>query len=132
METKYPSRALDRIMVRLPDGMRDRLAEAAKSNKRSVNAEVVARLSQSMEDFGGLTAIGLTVFMQRLEASLDASDELVQRLHLELSLQNGVGIEPATGVVAALGKLADETQVNRAAVVRRIVAEWLREHGYLP
>lgn len=31
-------------MVRLPDGMRDHLSHAAKVNKRSVNAEVVAAL----------------------------------------------------------------------------------------
>jgi hypothetical protein len=36
-----PSEMQERIIVRLPDGMRDRLAELAKSNNRSVNAEVV-------------------------------------------------------------------------------------------
>lgn len=61
MSDDYPSRSLDRIMVRLPDGMRDRLAAAARQNKRSVNAEVVARLESTFYaerntrviDFGG-------------------------------------------------------------------------------
>ena len=39
-----PSELQDRIIVRLPDGMRDRLAELAKSHNRSVNAEVVSCL----------------------------------------------------------------------------------------
>jgi hypothetical protein len=44
-----PSEMQDRIIVRLPDGMRDRLAELAKSNKRSVNAEVVSCLETLLQ-----------------------------------------------------------------------------------
>jgi predicted DNA-binding protein len=36
----------DRIIVRLPDGMRDRLAEFAEANGRSMTAEVVAAIEQ--------------------------------------------------------------------------------------
>lgn len=43
----YPSQVQDRYIVRFPDGMRDRLAEAARANGRSMNAEIVARLEQS-------------------------------------------------------------------------------------
>lgn len=49
MDEDYPSRHLDRIMVRLPDGMRDRLKEAANANNRSMNAEVVARLERTFD-----------------------------------------------------------------------------------
>lgn len=35
--------------MRLPDGMRDRIAEAAKASRRSMNAEIVARIVQSFE-----------------------------------------------------------------------------------
>lgn len=44
-------------MIRLPDGMRDRIREAAEQNNRSMNAEIVARLEEtfvarfSLEDF---------------------------------------------------------------------------------
>ena len=41
------SRHADQFIVRLPDGMRDRIAEAAKANGRSMNAEIVHRLEQS-------------------------------------------------------------------------------------
>lgn len=39
----------DRFIVRLPDGMRDRIAELAKASGRSMNAEIVARLEQTMD-----------------------------------------------------------------------------------
>lgn len=44
---QYPSDKQDQFMVRLPDGMRDTLKEVAENKKRSMNAEIVARL----EDF---------------------------------------------------------------------------------
>lgn len=42
------SRDLDKVIVRLPDGMRDALKATASENNRSVNAEIVARLSASL------------------------------------------------------------------------------------
>lgn len=45
--TPYPSEVQDRFIVRFPEGMRDKIAEIAKSNGRSMNAEIIARLEQS-------------------------------------------------------------------------------------
>lgn len=45
------SRDLNKFLVRMPDGMRDRIAEAAKANGRSMNAEIVHRLELT---FGGM------------------------------------------------------------------------------
>lgn len=42
-----PSRVAEQFVVRFPDGMRGRIAEAAKANNRSMNAEIVARLERS-------------------------------------------------------------------------------------
>jgi hypothetical protein len=39
----------DKFIVRLPQGMRERIAESARANKRSMNAEVVLRLQASFE-----------------------------------------------------------------------------------
>lgn len=44
-----PGRGSDQFMVRLPDGMRERLRDAADANNRSMNAEIVARLEHSFE-----------------------------------------------------------------------------------
>jgi hypothetical protein len=46
-QEKYPSDAAAKFMVRLPGDMRDRIAEAAKANNRSMNSEIVARLEAS-------------------------------------------------------------------------------------
>lgn len=37
----------DKFIVRLPSGMREKLSKDAKSNNRSMNAEIVARISNS-------------------------------------------------------------------------------------
>jgi hypothetical protein len=49
MPVIFNSRGLDKFILRFPDGMRDRIAEAAKANNRSMNAEVVSRLQDSFE-----------------------------------------------------------------------------------
>lgn len=43
---RYPSEKLDQYMLRLPDGMRDRIKAAAETNNRSMNAEIVATLEE--------------------------------------------------------------------------------------
>jgi hypothetical protein len=39
----------EKFMIRLPGGMRSRIAEEAKANGRSMNAEIVARLQGSLD-----------------------------------------------------------------------------------
>ncbi|HDR9877444.1 TPA: Arc family DNA-binding protein [Burkholderia cenocepacia] len=46
-DTKAPSRSADQFVVRFPDGMRERIANEAKKNNRSMNAEIIARLDDS-------------------------------------------------------------------------------------
>lgn len=48
--TNFHSRALDKFVVRLPDGMREQLGVAARKNNRTMNAEIVSRLEQSFAD----------------------------------------------------------------------------------
>ncbi len=40
----------DGYMLRFPDGMRERLKEAAEANNRSMNAEIIARLQGSTDE----------------------------------------------------------------------------------
>lgn len=49
MTTKPPSRSADQFVLRLPEGMRQRIADEAKLNGRSMNAELVSRLQASFE-----------------------------------------------------------------------------------
>lgn len=48
-KTVYPSRTADQFVIRLPDGMRDRLKEAAHANGRSMNSEIVSRLQSTLD-----------------------------------------------------------------------------------
>lgn len=43
-----PSRTQDQFVLRLPDGLRDRIADVAKSNNRSMNSEIVAILEERL------------------------------------------------------------------------------------
>jgi hypothetical protein len=49
MAKTSPSKLLDQFVIRMPDGLRDRLAEEAAINQRSMNAEIVHRLVSSLE-----------------------------------------------------------------------------------
>ena len=40
----------DKFMLRLPEGMRDRLKEVAKENRRSMNAQIVTLLERQLFD----------------------------------------------------------------------------------
>lgn len=44
----YSSRTADKFVVRLPDGMRERIADHAHNNHRSMNSEIISRLEASM------------------------------------------------------------------------------------
>jgi hypothetical protein len=46
MSEPPPSQLQDKFIIRLPDGMRDRIRAAAVRNNRSMNAEVVATLEE--------------------------------------------------------------------------------------
>lgn len=50
----YSSRTADKFVVRLPDGMRERIADVARNHHRSMNSEIISRLEQSLFREGAL------------------------------------------------------------------------------
>lgn len=46
--SKYPSQMQDKFNLRLPEGMRDAIAERAKQNGRSMNSEIVQILEDAL------------------------------------------------------------------------------------
>lgn len=44
----YSSRTADKFVVRLPDGMRERIADVARNHHRSMNSEIISRLERSL------------------------------------------------------------------------------------
>lgn len=63
----YPSEVQDRFIVRLPNGMREKIAEIAKANGRSMNAEIVARLEQSFKGQEGDALKSIDRFITALD-----------------------------------------------------------------
>ncbi|MFC3208200.1 Arc family DNA-binding protein [Aquamicrobium soli] len=50
-DDRFPSERMERFIVRMPDGMREMIREAADANGRSMNAEIVVRLGQSFANW---------------------------------------------------------------------------------
>lgn len=97
MERKpYPSETQERFIVRLPDGMRDRIADAAKTAGRSMNAEIVARLQDSFD--GPKLGIGPGSTGEQLKQAKveleSASDAIVERVVQRL-IERGAIVVPS-------------------------------------
>ncbi|GIZ12205.1 DNA-binding protein [Pseudomonas sp. NCCP-436] len=76
-QATYSSRTADKFVVRLPDGMRERIADVARNHHRSMNSEIIARLEQSMLQEGALDD-NLNLRLDSPELSLHER-ELLQR-----------------------------------------------------
>ncbi|GGJ91201.1 DNA-binding protein [Pseudomonas matsuisoli] len=73
----YSSRTADKFVVRLPEGMRERIADVARNHHRSMNSEIIARLEQSLIQEG---AIGDEPSMRMDSPELSLHErELLQR-----------------------------------------------------
>lgn len=71
------SRAADKFVVRLPDGMRGALADAAFERRRSMNSEIVHRLEQSLalaSELADMKAVNRVLLMRiaELEARVES------------------------------------------------------------
>lgn len=44
----FPSQTADKFVIRLPDGMRERLRQQAKANQRTMNGEIVFHLDRAL------------------------------------------------------------------------------------
>lgn len=73
----------DKYIVRFPDGMRDQIAEAAKNNNRSMNAEIVARLQQSFETRDtDIAQDTVGAMLKSLKTTIAHAEMLAKRLEL--------------------------------------------------
>ncbi|NBB81056.1 MAG: Arc family DNA-binding protein [Verrucomicrobia bacterium] len=95
MSKRFPSDTQDRFMVRLPEGMREMISAAAKSSKRTMNAEIVARLELSFADQEGhdmsaqpcprpmsKTQLGaLTLRLSAIESRLQIVEEAASKMN---------------------------------------------------
>lgn len=80
MAEETPVRDFDKFMLRMPEGMRDRIAREAKTNGRSMNAELIARIEKTLEDDTAL--VKLTGRVEELEADFEKRiQELEQTMY---------------------------------------------------
>lgn len=78
----YPSDAADKFIVRFPPGMRERIADAARLNNRSMNAEVVARIAATFEmDDNHLYPVEGDGIVKRLVEDNGFRDMMVEAMH---------------------------------------------------
>lgn len=69
-----PSPDRDKFIIRLPDGMRDQIKNAADANNRTMTAEIVARLRQTFgetEPAGDTSVVDLEATVRILMTELD-------------------------------------------------------------
>ncbi len=69
-----PGRASDQFNLRFPDGMRDRLKEAARESGRSLNAEIIFRLDASF------------IPPKEIKAQLDELTRIISRTQERMSV----------------------------------------------
>lgn len=67
----YSSRTADKFVVRLPDGMREKIAEVARTHHRSMNSEIISRLERSMLEDVGDDVVTPSSHVEELAAKLD-------------------------------------------------------------
>jgi len=96
---KKPLQPQDKYVLRLPDGMRDRIAAAARANGRSMNAEIISTLEdtyppdRTIEDTIYFAKQILSEYAEvrdfpRLRELREMLAELVQQLEAVRSVQN--------------------------------------------
>lgn len=68
--SEKPIREYDRFIVRLPDGLRERLQQRAKLNDRSMNAEVVSMLENGLSNRPESEIEALTREYEKLQSEL--------------------------------------------------------------
>ncbi len=82
MRKPYPSELADRILLRLPEGMRERIQSAAQANRRSMTGEIVARLQVTFDQ----ESIEIPSFLRHEpEAKATVTESGAVVLHLTLT-----------------------------------------------
>lgn len=86
-KTLFPSDQQDKFMLRLPDGMRDRIKRVAEANNRSMNAEILDTLEEKYPDHLGLPDLAdFLIAMLRKSGITDITDPSAEKLLREASL----------------------------------------------
>lgn len=88
-----PSRKQDQFIVRLPDGMRDRIKLAAELNNRSMNAEIVDTLEEKYPPISDNPKLGelhklLTKYLHERDSFTDEEEIRLNTLIVEIRMDH--------------------------------------------
>ena len=93
----YPSQNLEKLLVRFPDGLKQRIAQNAKNSGRSMNAEVVHLIHIGLAAANGATQNEQAI-LQRL-SSMENAIHAVMQGYDELKLQIGEQEQSANAIM---------------------------------
>lgn len=117
MAKRAKVRDYDQFIVRLPEGMRDRIAQAAEAAARSMNAEIVKRLEDSFDPNAISDEVAQQIeALHRCEAALEKSEfarDLMSK-YLDATEQQNEALRKA-GVVSEQLLLQFASAVMKAA-----------------
>lgn len=120
-EDRKPQSA-DKYIVRFPAGMRDRIAEAAKANNRSMNAEIVSRLEASFEHPPGSAETAAPEVTQELARLLRQQRQAqIEMLQVQISsLEDEIrrAHNPLAETLGALDLANEEGDATRISAAR--------------
>lgn len=112
---KYPSQLQDKFNLRLPDGMKDAIAERAKANGRSMNSEIIQMLQYAIDN---------DAYMNNLAATADA--EIENNPTLNMTIQEQIdyykGFDPAK---VELLKLQQKQWEETSALLKDLINKGL-------
>ncbi|WP_054304666.1 Arc family DNA-binding protein [Gemmobacter sp. LW-1] len=95
------NRESDKFVLRLPDGMRDRIKAAADANNRSMNAEIVATLEEKYPPLHGsisevmlaaITAMGGGKSDDEIKQVIENAKEQLSKFQSDKDLDQALGI----------------------------------------
>ncbi|HGN2048526.1 TPA: Arc family DNA-binding protein [Proteus mirabilis] len=112
---KYPSQLQDKFNLRLPDGMKDIIAERAKANGRSMNSEIIQMLQYVIDE---------AEHMDRIVANADADMERDPTLGMSVKekIEYYKNIDPAKVEIL---KLQQKQWEETSALIDNLVSKGL-------
>jgi hypothetical protein len=117
VKTTKAGRGSDQFMVRMPPGMRSALAAEAERSGRSMNAEIVARLDASFQEF--LSLEGIVAISRRLQAGVEFLEGVLFDIR-DIDLEAFIADQQSKG-----------TMLTRSQAIRLILRIYLSENGFV-
>lgn len=126
-KAKITTQAGEKYIVRFPEGMRDRIAEAAKASNRSMNAEIVERLQTSLSLESQVVEIKAAASAERsrTERALLVQQDIIKTLGtaLEALAKNTLRTYGPNEVIEMLAEAGNAFVVDDWARARKLLDE---------